>query len=480
MARQRALIIPILLVALTAVPAALAQWPSDPTENLLLADNSSRQVVPKISPTPDGGSYVGWYDMASGNYDVYLQRLDADGNELWPHNGILVSAHRQESWVMDWQLITDSRGNAVLVFADIREGTYQTIHAYRINRNGKMMWGPDGITLSKSNTYNTTPRVTEASDGDFVFAWAVESYAGSGNLMVQRVSPRGVERFDGGGLIAVNGQGVFPGWPNLAPAEDGNVIISWVADTDLYSPTKFLLVEKFGPDGESVWGDPVTVFDVCSLTPAYRPHIASDGNGGAFVLWHYAPSLIFNSAVQHLDADGTELWGHNGVDVSTGDLYNHIDPTMSLDAETGEVYVFWDERNVYQSAWGVYGQKFSADGRRMWGDTGAELLPVDRVPKRFLRSVPTGDGAMLFLVDRPKGNPDEDRVIGMRIDSNGKLLWNGGTIEVGSYLSNKGHLALAIDDSGAANLVWDDERDGDWDTVDVYGQKVNPDGALGN
>ena len=85
MTKQRGPIVAILLVALTAIPAALAQWPSDPTQNLLLADHSSRQIVPRITSTPDGGSYVGWFDMASGNYDLYLQRLDADGVEQWSH-----------------------------------------------------------------------------------------------------------------------------------------------------------------------------------------------------------------------------------------------------------------------------------------------------------------------------------------------------------------------------------------------------------
>jgi len=479
MERQRGTIVAILLVALTAVPAALAQWPSDPTENLRLADHPSRQIVPKISSTPDGGSYVGWYDMASGNYDVYLQKLDANGVEQWPHNGILVSSHRQDTWVMDWQLITDSKGSAVLVFADIRQGTYPTIHAYRVSRNGKMLWGPDGITLSQSSTFNTGARVAEASDGDFVFVWSAQSFQGSGNIMMQRVSPQGTVRFETGGGIAVNGQGICPGWPDIVPAENGNVIVSWVTDIDLYSQTKFLRAEKFGPDGETVWDGPVTVFDAYSLPVAHFPRMTADGNGGAFVVWHYVPFLIYNSAVQHLDAEGNELWGHNGVDVSIDPFYNHIDPTMSYDAETGDLYVFWDERNEFQSAWGVFGQKFSVDGRRMWKDQGLELLPLGRVERRYLRSLPCENGALLFFIDRPKGGL-EDRIMGMRIESNGKLLWPGGTVEIGSYLTIKGHPALSANKTGAVTVVWDDERDGDWNTVDIYGQKVNPDGTLGN
>ena len=81
-----------------------AQWPSDPSENLPIADLEGEQVVPHIAATADGGCYVGWYDHASGNYDVALQRLTPHGVEMFPHNGIIVSAHPQNTWVMEWAL----------------------------------------------------------------------------------------------------------------------------------------------------------------------------------------------------------------------------------------------------------------------------------------------------------------------------------------------------------------------------------------
>ncbi|MCB1163598.1 hypothetical protein KDL67_13015, partial [bacterium] len=87
--RRIALLLALVLVALPL--AAHAQWSDDPLVNLAIADRPSEQVVPKIAATADGGCYVAWFDLASGNYDVYLQHLDAAGNALWAHNGILVS-----------------------------------------------------------------------------------------------------------------------------------------------------------------------------------------------------------------------------------------------------------------------------------------------------------------------------------------------------------------------------------------------------
>src|SRR6185312_12795695 len=92
-----------------------AQWQSDPDSNLAIADRSGEQVLPKIATSPDGTTYVSWFDHNSGNYDVYLQRLSPSGIELWPHNGLLVSNHPQSSSLVEWDLIADTAGNAVLV-----------------------------------------------------------------------------------------------------------------------------------------------------------------------------------------------------------------------------------------------------------------------------------------------------------------------------------------------------------------------------
>src|SRR5690606_10888257 len=77
----------LLLVLLALPPAALAQWSSDPALNLPVAAGAGEQVQPKLAPTPDGGTWISWYDGAAG-YDVRIQKLDAAGNEGFPHTGL--------------------------------------------------------------------------------------------------------------------------------------------------------------------------------------------------------------------------------------------------------------------------------------------------------------------------------------------------------------------------------------------------------
>jgi hypothetical protein len=464
------------LVLIAVLPAAaLAVWPADPMVNLAIADRPADQVVPKIAARADGGCYVGWFDQASGNYDVHLQRLDAAGNELWPHNGILVSDHPQDTWITDWDLIADSAGNAVLVFCDIRAGGDWDVYAYRIAASGDFLWGPDGVAINDDADFDPTPKLTETADGDFVVVWGKSPVAGDGKIMMQRLAPDGTPRFAPGGLAVAGAAGEDPGFPTPVPSGADGVILCWVRDMGSYMSPRHLYAERFDAAGSSTWGGPVVVYDETSLPIAYVPEILPDGAGGAVLLWHRYLGGVYNSAVQRLDADGDEFWPHQGLVVSTlGGMY-HISPTFTFDEASGDTYVFWDERNTNQSQWGIAGQRFSAAGSRLWGNAGRIFLPTSPLYLWALRALPAAGGAMLFWIDEP-GGYGADRVRGFRCDAAGNWLWGTAPLGVSTLLSGKSRLPAAVAPDGTALLIWEDDRGG---SVDVYGQNVRPDGTLG-
>jgi hypothetical protein len=472
----------ILSMALAAGTAAHAQWPSDPAENLALSDRPDEQTVPKIAATSDGGAYVGWYDHASGNYDLYLQHLNPQGVELFGDNGMVVSDNRQATSIMEWHLIADSGDNAVLTFADIRDKRNPSVYAYRIAPDGTMLWGPDGIRISmaKPNELCAGMRVAEASDGDFVFVWTQWAVGRSGSLRMQRLSPDGDLRFEEGGLTIVREKGEAPAFPDIVAADDGSVIVSWLTDNLLESDSKFLSAQKFGPDGGKVWNRPVSVFDACSMPVAYKPDIMADGVGGAFLYWHYTPWMVYNAAIQHLDADGQELFPHNGVTVATDPGIYHYYPTLAYDDLTGVTIVIFREYDSVNGLYGLSGQRFSQDGQRMWGDGGKVFVPLAPVDLSPPLALAVEDGASFFWMDRYSGSWDDIRVLGMRIDDLGNILWDGHPVMVSTHPSAKGDLQLAGDPFGNAMLVWDDRRNEELTDKDIYGQNVKLDGTLGN
>ncbi len=464
------------VVLLATTPALHAQWSADPADNLAIADRPSEQVIPLVGSTSDGGCYIAWFDLASGNYDVYLQRLDAGGVEQWPHNGMLISNQPQNSALFGWDMIVDSNDHAVLVFSDERNGGDLDIQAYRVSPAGELVWGALGVTLSNNGDFEPAPQVAEASNGDFVFVWARLPDVGDGEILMQRLSVDGVPQLAAGGVSVVTQAGESPAFVQIVPAEDGNVILSWVRDISSFLSSRHVRAAKFSPTAVNLWGGAVAVFDATSVPIAYTPQLQADGAGGALVLWHRSQSNFFNCFVQHLDADGNELFPHNGVAVSTVPNMNHLDPALAYLAATDEIIIFWNERNSAQSQWGIFGQKIAADGTRQWGGAGVTLLPVSTLYRSFPRTVPYADGAMVFLTDEPTGMFGQDQIIGLRVDGTGASVWPGSPIVISSTLSNKARLPLTQGPDGVVTLVWEDNRSG---TVDVYAQNVNPDGSLG-
>lgn len=464
--------ISLTFITLLIAVAAFAAWSTDPAANLSIADGGGDQVVPKIAATSDGGCYVAWYDAAAG-YNVRLQRLNLSGDEVWTHNGILVSSHPQNSWITDWDLIADTDDNAVIVFNDIRTGGDWDIYAYKVSPDGTMLWGADGITLSDNPDFEAAPKVTQTSDGEFVFVWSRNPDLGDGKIMMQRLESDGTPRMPYGGLAVAGETGESPSFCVICPGAAGSVIVGWLRDTAVYLSDRHYRAEMFDAIGGSAWGAPVEVYNETVLPIGYEPIIQSDDAGGAVLLWHRYYGGLYNSCVQHLDAAGNELFPHNGLVVSTNAGMYHISPTMAQSG--GDIYVFWDERNTSQSQWGIFGQRFAPDGTRLWGNIGRMFLPTNSLYKSFYRALPAAGGAELFWIEEPAGY-GSDQIRGFRVDSDGNFTWPGDIIDVATTPSVKGRLPVTAASAGAALIIWEDSRVG---SIDVYGQRVTADGGLG-
>jgi hypothetical protein len=129
-----------------------------PSVNNAVAERAGSETIPLVASTSDGGAYVAWFDPTDGSYAVRLQRLNAIGAEQWPHNGILISDHPQNSALFGWDMIADSQDEAVIVFSDQRAGGRSRHLRVSDLADGQFLWGPDGVTLSNNPTSSPRPR----------------------------------------------------------------------------------------------------------------------------------------------------------------------------------------------------------------------------------------------------------------------------------------------------------------------------------
>lgn len=449
----------ILLVALSTI--VQGQWIDDSTHHLVVADGSGEQVQPKIAPAADGGCYISWFSSVSG-YDVRLQRLDAAGNEMWAHNGILI-ADRGFSSTQNYDLNVDSSDHAVLVFRDDRFGGTK-ITAQRIAPDGTETWGANGIQFGNGTDFVASPDIATTSDGSTVIAWI-------NNAETQ------IAKIDSAGTILWTSVLDHPGGQaiNLASmhgSDNGSVIVSWVQFAAFFDP-KHLYAQKINIDGSQGWTNPVAVYDGGSLQFGNFPEFTPDESGGAVFSW-YDTANGLNVYAQHLNADGTERYAHNGVAASTAPR-ERVSPTANYDPQTDSVYVAWIELDNNQGDQGIYAQRIDSTGARQWTDSGVEISPIDSNSSGAI-NVQGAGGKMVALWIENAGGFGQDQVHAHALDLDGTDVWTGGTVVMASDLGQRSRLTTAMSTDDFIIAGW---QIGDFGVADIETHNINPDGSLG-
>ena len=462
---------PLALVGLFATTAQ-AQWSADAANNLIVADNAGGTTQPKIVAAPDGGFYVSWFGN-TGGFDIYLQRLDAGGHELWAHNGVLV-ADRDYSFTYDYGLAVDAAGNAYVSYNCCENNsTAEHIVVSKVLADGSLAWGANGITVSAPASteavYNAY--VTATSDSNLVVAWSAD-----GGVRAQKLDPAGNALWIANGVL-LNQPSGFKLLGGVQPGLNGDAIASW---SNQSGSTRILRAQKLASaDGAAQWGggSAVRVFGVGNLQAGYYPPFLADGAGGG-VFWDYdAVGVAWNARVQHLDANGNLVLGTNGALATTDTTNSHFGTVASWDAASSSIYVVWnDYLNSAGSDYdGVSAQRIDSSGARMWGDTGKVLVP-SVASVSGTSTLPTPDGVLAGWVTGSIPAANQPLTVA-RLDAAGDYVWAAQTTAVKTDRYT-GRVVGTVGSDGFAAYAWQDGGNGD-DTT-IRAQNLNLDGTLGS
>lgn len=275
--------------------------------NLAVAAKPGDQVQPKIRPTPDGGSYISWFDNDPNGhppfgYDVYLQRLDANGIPQLTGGGLLLADLGMSS-TQDYGLDVDAEGNALVTFLDDRRRNAVIVTVMKVTPDGTQLCGKKGRAIGRGTNFLGNPKITATSDGFAVAAWI-----NGNNITLQRISAAGGRQWGVNGITVTAPAGTTYSLTDLHAGDDGSAIFSFVSAAGFTAP-KHLLANKISPDGTLLWGaSHVAVFDGGSLQFGNFPPFVTDGAGGAVFGWYEVSPL--QSRAQHILADGSEAFPH--------------------------------------------------------------------------------------------------------------------------------------------------------------------------
>jgi len=406
----------------------------------------SKHPVGLLSAGDDNsGAILAWTDENPTNeeipqWGVYAQRLDSQGNTVWPEGGISISAglfdvNHQVEMINESliDLINDGAGGAILLwYNELKTGDSwkTTVHAQRINADGGCLWGEQGIQICDTSP---DPRwaklITDGSSGAVV-VWE-DNRGPDTDIYAQRIISDGRLLWPDTGIPVANASNAQLS-PQIISDSMGNFILVWVqstgtsyhvGDTDIYA-------QKMNSNGESLWADGKGA-PVCTAAGSQgHPQVTGDGSGGCIVVWHDTRNRPNGDVyAQRLNSEGETLWETGGVLV--GEIPG-VDKS-SVEAGSYDVQVAGGAMVVWQvnptsatTGWfrggKIYAQKLSSGGERLW----IKAIQVYENPslKSQGYSGVVSDNSGGIIVASKVGKSDRSELVyAQRIDSGGNKLW---------------------------------------------------------
>jgi len=190
------------------------------------------QVDPALIRDGDGGAIITWYDLRSGDYDVYAQRIDGDGSRLWMANGVTICDAPRDQAIT--AIASDNFGGAIIAWEDLRNGLDRDIYAQRVDSDGVSLWAANGEPICAAPF--DQQRVSMGSDlnGGAIFTWADSrrDTIDFSDIYAQRVDAAGSPMWfpDGLAVCSASGEQYYP---EIVSNQPGHAIVTW---SDARSP----------------------------------------------------------------------------------------------------------------------------------------------------------------------------------------------------------------------------------------------------
>ncbi len=244
---------------------------------------------------------------------------------------------------------------------------------------------------------------------------------------------------------------------------EGGMIVAWVDyRLDDYADT---YVQRLSADGTPMWGENGLLISDFN-NDQEDSQIISDGAGGAIVLWPGSLGSGNDLFAQRVGHNGELLWGEEGL-IVCGAMNGQMYAKMINDGSGGAIFTWGDTRDV---GYDIYAQRIDSDGITQWEDNGTAICTFfgDQSQPEI-----TSDGAGGAIITWRDTRAVASDIYTQRVNQDGEVQWTEDGVEICSGSGPHRDPSIFGDGSGGAVITWQDGRDG----LNVYAQRVNASGA---
>jgi len=243
--------------------------------------DSLYQTEQQIISDGNSGAIICWQQAedttSSPDYDVYAQRVDSLGNLMWGNNGVAVCTTQYSS---TYPMVTsDSVGGLIIIWSDNRNGNWD-VYAQRVNSNGNNKWVPNGIPVCTHDSLQAYRMIVSDLQCGGIIIWG-DGRNGNWDIYAQRIDSSGNYLWTPNGIPVC----VKPGsqtWLGVCSDLAGGATITWQdnrnANYDIYC-------QRVDDSGNCLWEQ--NGLGVCTQDSVQeKPVIVNDGTlSGAIIAW---------------------------------------------------------------------------------------------------------------------------------------------------------------------------------------------------
>jgi Prokaryotic N-terminal methylation motif len=329
------------------------QWTPD---DIVIA-TANNQVNPFVLSDVNNNSYIAWNDDSVGNQDVYLIQIDPSGGDSWG-GAQKVSVLDGAADQANPKLALFSTGTSTaLVFEDDRN-TDIDLYLQRYDEDGNQLWFPE-VRVNKTTILDSTdqysPSMAIDSTDNIYIAWT-DNRNGDTDIYAQKYNSSGTALWGSDLKVNINSDSTDQYSPSMAIDSTDNIYIAWTdnrnGDTDIYA-------QKYNSSGTALWGSDLKVNINSDSTDQYSPSMAIDSTDNIYIAWTDNRNGDTDIYAQNYDTSGLNLWDPDlrvNIDMSE---FNQYDVYLAINPSTDEVLAVWtDERNgnpdIYVSRFDYY------------------------------------------------------------------------------------------------------------------------------
>jgi len=294
----------------------------------LATDSDNCQLVTAAVSPQNTLTFIAQHHNQDGTYSIFMQEIDANGNILYPGNGVQIDQSD-----MSYSLTLSFDGEARLIYWI----DYLTNSSYRMIVNGQRIisgvatWGSEGICV-----YNV-------EDED------IEDISATSQYLLILVQNRGTYVRNVQALSLQADGSTNPGWPEYgikllddeynsyqerirAVGTIGEDLYCVIGRTAVNATS--IVVQKVNPTGDLAWGNSgLSIVSSADSFPDYIDTIISDTIYQAYYLPNHG------SFLQKIDVEGNLLFGTQGISL-LGHSIMYLDRSL-LEFDNGNILFSW-------------------------------------------------------------------------------------------------------------------------------------------